>query len=155
MGQVTCAGCGSVYELSYSKTIMRDQDSIECEVCGKEIHRWSEAKIWTARLIERGQRKEEEKKMSDVIWGDVTNVVDGDTFDITVTHHGKTNTTKYNAQERIRIAEIDAPELGTAAGARAKATVERALNGKHVRCEIQARDTYHRLVCKVAIAQKD
>lgn len=92
--------------------------------------------------------------MSDLIWGDVTSVVDGDTFDINVTHHSRNNQEKYNSNERIRIAEIDTPELGTAGGQRAKTTLERSLNGKHVRCEVQARDTYRRLVCKVSIATK-
>lgn len=32
---------------------MRDQDSINCDVCGTLLHRWSEAKIWDATLIER------------------------------------------------------------------------------------------------------
>jgi hypothetical protein len=48
-----CSKCGSVFELTYGRTIIRDQDSINCEVCGEELHRWSEAKMWSAKLIER------------------------------------------------------------------------------------------------------
>ncbi|HSI44614.1 MAG TPA: hypothetical protein VK950_00430 [Methylophilus sp.] len=48
-----CGHCGSVYKLSYTRITMRDQDSIDCEVCGHQLHRWSEAKIWEAKLIER------------------------------------------------------------------------------------------------------
>lgn len=49
----TCSKCGSVYELSYTRTIMRDQDSIECKVCDEQLHQWSEAKIWEAKLMEK------------------------------------------------------------------------------------------------------
>lgn len=49
----TCATCGSVYELSFTRTIMRDQDSLDCDVCGELLHRWSEAKIWEAKLLEK------------------------------------------------------------------------------------------------------
>lgn len=89
--------------------------------------------------------------MTDTIRGPVTAVIDGDTFDMKVTHIGKENKTKYNSQERIRIAEINAPELGTAAGKRSKEALERKLKGKEVRCKIQARDTYSRIVAKVFI----
>jgi len=53
----TCTKCGSVYELSFTRTVMRDQDSIDCEVCGERLHRWSEAKIWEAKLIERKENQ--------------------------------------------------------------------------------------------------
>jgi len=49
----TCGMCGSIYELSYSRTTMRDQDSIDCDICGEQLHWWSEAKIWEAKLIEK------------------------------------------------------------------------------------------------------
>ena len=55
--------------------------------------------------------------MADIIQGPVTHVIDGDTFDMQVTHTGKFNEyDDYNQYERIRIADIDAPELGTRQG---------------------------------------
>ncbi len=75
----------------------------------------------------------------------MTNVVDGDTFDMKVTHTGKGNQTKYNNEERIRIADIDEPEPDTPAGKRSKEKLERKLKGKEVRCHVQARDFYGRL----------
>ena len=48
-----CPNCGSVYELSYTKVPMKDKDSIDCEVCGRELLSWNSCKIWTDRLIER------------------------------------------------------------------------------------------------------
>jgi endonuclease YncB( thermonuclease family) len=92
--------------------------------------------------------------MADVIWGDVTQVIDGDTFDVTVTHYSRANEVQYNDRERIRIADIDAPELRSPFGQRAWHQLERTLVGQHVRLEVQARDVYHRLVCRVSRVAK-
>ena len=55
---VTCKTCGSIYELTYRRIIMRDNDSINCQVCGeKDIFSWNEAKIWTAKLVVRKEKK--------------------------------------------------------------------------------------------------
>lgn len=89
--------------------------------------------------------------MADTIRGPVTVIIDGDTFDMKVTHTGKNNQYKYNNEERIRIADIDAPELNTPAGGRSKNLLERKLKGKEVRCYVQSRDTYGRIVAKVNI----
>ena len=89
--------------------------------------------------------------MADTIRGPVTKVVDGDTFDMEVTHIGKKNSEEYNDQERIRIAGVDAPELDTDEGKKAKKALEKKLNGKEVRCTIKARDTYGRIVADVKV----
>lgn len=49
----TCTNCGSKYRLTYTRTPMRDNDYIICEVCSKKLHSWNEAKIWEATLVER------------------------------------------------------------------------------------------------------
>jgi endonuclease YncB( thermonuclease family) len=87
----------------------------------------------------------------DTIRGKVTNVIDGDTFDMTVTHHGSNNKIKYNNSERIRISSIDAPELNTAQGKRDKIKLENKILNKEVRIYIEARDTYQRIVGKVEL----
>ena len=89
--------------------------------------------------------------MADIVEGPVTSVVDGDTFDMRVTHIGTKNKIKYNDVERIRIAGIDAPELDTVAGKHSKEALQKKFSGKTVRCTVQARDTYHRLVADVSI----
>ena len=76
--------------------------------------------------------------MADVIRGDVTNIVDGDTFDVDVTHYSKTNQISYNDKERIRIAGIEAPEIPSKAGERVKEHLEKNFLGKHVKLTIQA-----------------
>ena len=89
--------------------------------------------------------------MTDTIKGPVIKVIDGDTFEMKVTHTGKNNEDEYNDIERVRIAGINAPELGTPTGKKAKDDLERKLNGKEVRCYIETRDNYGRLVAKVEI----
>lgn len=89
--------------------------------------------------------------MTDTVRGPVLKVIDGDTFDMKVTHFGQNNDNKYNDEERIRIADIDAPELKSPNGSRSRDLLARKLQGKEVRCYIHARDTYGRLVAEVKI----
>lgn len=49
-----CSNCGSVYEVTRHKLIMRDRDSINCEVCGEELHSWNGAVMYSAKLVKRG-----------------------------------------------------------------------------------------------------
>lgn len=84
--------------------------------------------------------------MYDIVRGPVQDVIDGDTFDISVTHTGKNNKYTYNDTERIRIVGINAPELNTPGGLRAKADLKAKISGKEVRCRVHARDSYQRLV---------
>lgn len=92
--------------------------------------------------------------MTDRIWGDVVEVIDGDTFKIKVTRVSRDNQYKYKDYERIRIERIDAPELPSPAGKRAKRGLERAIMDKFIRCDIRARDTYGRLICNVSIDKR-
>ena len=89
--------------------------------------------------------------MADTIRGPVTNVVDGDTFDMKVTHVGKKNIEKYNDNERVRIAGVDAPEIDTEEGKKAKKKLKEKISGKEVRCTVQARDTYGRIVADIKV----
>lgn len=89
--------------------------------------------------------------MADTIRGPVTTVIDGDTFDMNVTHTGNDNQYDYSNAERIRITDIDAAELGSFGGYRDKEQLENAILGKEVRCYVQSRDTYGRVVAKVTI----
>ncbi len=93
------------------------------------------------------------KILLDFIRGTVTNVIDGDTFEMNVKRVGKQNKFDYNDKERIRIADINTPELPSSSGKRAKWALEKAILGKYVRCDIQARDSYGRLVSNVSISE--
>lgn len=85
----------------------------------------------------------------DTIRGLVTTIVDGDTFDVRVTHTGNQNKYQYSNVERIRIAEMDAPELSSLLGQRSKNYLQQKLLNKEVRCHVQSRDEYGRIVAKV------
>jgi len=89
--------------------------------------------------------------MADTIKGPVINVVDGDTFDMHVTHLGENNKEKYNDDERVRIAGIDAQEINTKTGKIEKEKLENKLNGKKVLCKVQSRDSYGRIVAEIEI----
>ena len=85
--------------------------------------------------------------------GKVIKVIDGDTFDMTVTHVGKNNKYEYNDNERIRMSGFDAPELNTAQGQLDKEKLEKILLNMTVRVSINARDSYHRIVGSVEIVK--
>ena len=89
--------------------------------------------------------------MADVIWGLVTNVIDGDTFEMNVTHIGKSNSNKYNENEIVRINGIDAPEMGTPEGLTAKMALSLRILGKQVVCTVHARDKFGRVVADFEI----
>jgi len=61
MEQATCKKCGSVYEIRRDKIIVRDRDSINCQVCGEELMRWNEAAHYYAKLIKEGKVEPDEK----------------------------------------------------------------------------------------------
>ena len=70
--------------------------------------------------------------MADTIRDLVTKIVDGDTFDMDVTHVGKRNKNNYSDDEHVHIANIDAPEFSSPAGQRSKDKLEGNLKGKDV-----------------------
>ena len=80
--------------------------------------------------------------------------MDGDTFDMRVKGVNGFRRSKYsvyNFLERIRIANFNAPELGTPAGLIAKIELEEVLLDKNVCCTVRARDTYRRVVATVEV----
>ena len=50
-GQTKCPQCGSLYELDSYHVITRDSDSIECDVCGATIKKWSGSRVYSAKLL--------------------------------------------------------------------------------------------------------
>ena len=87
----------------------------------------------------------------DRIKGKVTNVVDGDTFDVNVTWVSPANTYKYNVSERIRINQIDAPEVYEPGYVTATDKLRRRIGGKMVSLAVHSRDAYRRLICDVSL----
>ncbi len=85
----------------------------------------------------------------DEAYGVVTNVLDGDTFDVTIE---KADSRIVSSVERIRLADIDSPEMDTQSGLAAKDFTYAVLMNKRVYLDIDdrsgnGRDPYGRLVC--------
>ena len=85
----------------------------------------------------------------DEAYGMVTNVLDGDTFDITIE---KADSRIASSVERIRLADVDSPEMDTPGGLTARDFTYAVLMNKRVFLDIDdrsgnGRDPYGRLVC--------
>ncbi len=50
-----CKKCGSKYWVTSQHVLMRDNDSISCEVCGEPLIAWNEARIFDAKLAKRAE----------------------------------------------------------------------------------------------------
>lgn len=88
---------------------------------------------------------------SDEASGTVTNVVDGDTFDIRIE---KTDPRIIYEIERVRLADVDSPEMSTPDGLPAKVYTTETLLGKKIWLDIDnrsvdGRDPYDRLLAVV------
>jgi len=89
--------------------------------------------------------------------GTVTNVVDGDTFDIRIE---KTDPRIIYEIERVRLADVDSPEMSTPEGPPAKVFATDTLLGKKVWLDIDdksrdGRDPYGRLIAVVYLEDLD
>ena len=85
----------------------------------------------------------------DEAYGIVTNVVDGDTFDVTIE---KAGAKVAYLVERIRLADVDSPEMESENGPAAKDFTFALLMNKRVYLDIDdlsanGRDSYGRLIC--------
>lgn len=80
----------------------------------------------------------------------VKEVIDGDTFDVTPGW-------KWDGKEgdRIRIANLDAPELSEKGGQAAKTKLKNLIEGKDVELKNAVNLSYGRLVCDVYYNGKD
>ena len=93
--------------------------------------------------------------MTDTIRGPVIEVITGDTFKLRVTHIGQNNKEEYDNLEIVKIADLDAPELNVPEGKKAKEALERKLKDKQVRCYVQTRDKYGRVVAEYEILPEE
>jgi micrococcal nuclease len=90
----------------------------------------------------------------DEAYGMVTNVADGDTFDVVIEKAAP----KINySVERIRLADVDSPEMNTEEGQDARDFTYAVLMNKKVYLDIDdlsenGRDSYGRLICLVYLA---
>ena len=85
----------------------------------------------------------------DETYGVVTNVIDGDTFDVTIQ---KADSRIVSGMERVRLADVNSPEQDLPQGAEARDFTYAVLMNKRVYLDIDdltvgGRDKYGRLVC--------
>jgi len=40
-----CGTCGSEYSVTYTKVTFRDQDDVDCQVCGNQLASWNGSRI--------------------------------------------------------------------------------------------------------------
>lgn len=52
----TCPTCGSVYETELHQTPIRDKDSADCKVCGKEMDSWNSTTFPIYKLKKAAER---------------------------------------------------------------------------------------------------
>jgi endonuclease YncB( thermonuclease family) len=85
----------------------------------------------------------------DESYGVVTNVVDGDTFDVTIQ---KADSRIVSGVERVRLADINSPELNSPQGSEARDFAYAVLMNRRIFLDIDdlsanGRDNYGRLIC--------
>jgi hypothetical protein len=95
------------------------------------------------RKIAMGQR--------DFIIGNVTNVVDKDTFRIAVTRVGRHNRDLYDAEEEIVISTLKSSEIVQLIGEHPKPLLEKMLMNREVMCLISLREAKGQIKADVFI----
>jgi len=88
--------------------------------------------------------------MPDSIRGKVVNVLDGERFEVTLTHVGKENEEEYQNTETVRLAPVSVAGEPQARGAGRKGLEERLL-GKDVRCLVKTRDNVGTILAEVSL----
>ncbi|NIO17275.1 MAG: hypothetical protein GTN70_09835 [Deltaproteobacteria bacterium] len=76
----------------------------------------------------------------DFLIGNVVHVLDGDTFELTVTRVGKKNRNIYDEEEKIHINRLKPAEIVSLVGARPKPLLERMLMKREVMCLVNSRE---------------
>ena len=79
------------------------------------------------------------------IRGRVVSVHDGDTLTVLIDHR----------QVRVRLTEIDAPELGQPFGTRSRQSLSELCFGKQATLEVRGQDRFHRTLTQVTCAGTD
>jgi endonuclease YncB( thermonuclease family) len=79
------------------------------------------------------------------VQGRVVSVHDGDTLTVVIDRH----------QARVRLIDIDAPELGQPFGTRSRQSLSNLCFGKVAALDVRGHDRYHRILARVTCAGTD
>lgn len=80
--------------------------------------------------------------MLDTAIGPITRVIDGNSFQMQVTHIGNHNKYPYSNYETVYIAKSETPKTNTT-------LLSSTLVGRRVRCSVRHRDNFNRLYADV------
>ena len=89
----------------------------------------------------------------DIVRGTVVRVIDGDTFELKIEEVGEYNKYPYGDVEKCRLDDVDAPEMSSRKGPKAKRRLEQSILGETIWLNVRTRGFYERLI--VSIYEKD
>ena len=78
--------------------------------------------------------------MTDVVEGDINQILDGQTVFIRITSQDPENARKYFRYQLVKIVSLDVPPLYEAGGPTARELLEKVIGGRKVRCKIHGID---------------
>lgn len=87
--------------------------------------------------------------MADLIQGTVSYIMDRRTFSIDVTHVGARNADKYLTSETVRIRQLMNSDKTQVNLGETRKELETILKQKSVKCRVDHRDSYHRIIADV------
>jgi len=87
--------------------------------------------------------------MANMIKGLVTNIVDGNTFEISVQNNNGLSSAGEKRTEIIRIQGMDKPSISTLSGILAKLELEKKIVGRILECEIVEKNDNDQLIAIV------
>lgn len=87
--------------------------------------------------------------MADLIQGTVSYIMDRHTFAIEVTHVGAKNQDQYLSSETVRIRQLLGVDKKPVPQGETKQELEGILKQQSVKCRVDHRDSYHRIVADV------
>ena len=88
--------------------------------------------------------------MTDIIWGNVGNILSGQTFELNLTHRKDGNKNDYSDLEKIKFTDTDIVTLPVNPAECTKEQAEQVLPGLFVKCEIKERDGEGLLLASVS-----
>ena len=90
----------------------------------------------------------------DTIWGTPSEIFDGDTFELIVTHYDRYNENTYKGREKARIKGLDDPQLWSINGQRTKSQLEHHIMGVELRVDVLGRDEEGYLLVGLSLEQE-
>jgi len=136
---------------SCCRYFIRNQISFNTQSFGNSRNRYGSME-WSPvprRRVIEGRRCGMSER--DFIIGKVTDVIDGETFRITVDRTGGKNRHGYKDQEKIHIKKIKLTDITWMTGVFTKSKIEKMFRGKKVLCLIRSRDQAGKIIADVQL----